>query len=157
MRKQNMSSPSPVTDGTNVWAMTGTGILKAFDYEGKELWSRDIQKIRPIRTVLGIRILSSAPRGLLYIQVLHGMKRHPRMFCGSTKPQEERSGASSARRERSMNPRTPILRPLSSATARATELVVSRGRRRYRTRPRNREGTLASGRTEPDQATLRIG
>ena len=44
MRKQNMSSPSPVTDGTNVWAMTGTGILKAFDHDGKELWSRDIQK-----------------------------------------------------------------------------------------------------------------
>src|SRR5258705_1729702 len=43
-QKQNMSSPSPVTDGSNVWAMTGTGILKAFDFTGKELWSRDIQK-----------------------------------------------------------------------------------------------------------------
>jgi hypothetical protein len=43
-RKQNMSTPSPVTDGTNVWVMTGTGILKAFDFSGKELWSRDIQK-----------------------------------------------------------------------------------------------------------------
>ena len=28
-RKQNMSSPSPVTDGEHVWVMTGTGILKA--------------------------------------------------------------------------------------------------------------------------------
>src|SRR5262249_21225841 len=27
-RKQNMSSPSPVTDGRSVWVMTGTGILK---------------------------------------------------------------------------------------------------------------------------------
>ena len=43
-RKQNMSTPSPVTDGTNVWAMTGTGILKAFDFSGTERWSRDIQK-----------------------------------------------------------------------------------------------------------------
>src|ERR687896_22369 len=43
-RKQNMSTPSPVTDGTHVWVMTGTGILKAFDYSGKELWMRDIQK-----------------------------------------------------------------------------------------------------------------
>src|SRR6185503_11502735 len=42
--KQNMSTPSPVTDGTHVWAMTGTGILKAFDFNGKELWTRDIQK-----------------------------------------------------------------------------------------------------------------
>src|SRR4029453_17628381 len=43
-RKQNMSSPSPVTDGKRVWVMTGTGILKAFDFDGKELWNRDIQK-----------------------------------------------------------------------------------------------------------------
>ena len=42
--KQNMSSPSPVTDGRFVWVMTGTGILKAFDIAGKELWTRDIQK-----------------------------------------------------------------------------------------------------------------
>src|SRR5262249_50833517 len=44
MRKQNMSSPSPVTDGRNVWVLTGTGALKAFDFAGKELWARDIQK-----------------------------------------------------------------------------------------------------------------
>ena len=43
-RKQNMSTPSPVTDGTHVWVMTGTGILKGFDFNGKELWMRDIQK-----------------------------------------------------------------------------------------------------------------
>ena len=44
MRKQNMSSPSPVTDGTGVWVLTGTGVLKAFTFDGKELWARDIQK-----------------------------------------------------------------------------------------------------------------
>src|SRR5574341_255948 len=44
LRKQNMSSPSPVTDGRNVWVMTGTGVLKAFDFKGNELWARDIQK-----------------------------------------------------------------------------------------------------------------
>ena len=44
VRKQNMSSPSPVTDGTRVWVMTGTGVLKAFDFAGKEIWARDIQK-----------------------------------------------------------------------------------------------------------------
>src|SRR5215831_12753280 len=32
-RKQNMSSPSPVTDGVTVWVMSGTGTLKAFDYD----------------------------------------------------------------------------------------------------------------------------
>jgi len=43
MMKQQMSSPSPVTDGKSVWVMTGTGVLKSFDFAGKELWSRDIQ------------------------------------------------------------------------------------------------------------------
>ena len=42
--KQNMSSPSPVTDGEHVWALTGAGVLKGFDLDGKEIWSRDIQK-----------------------------------------------------------------------------------------------------------------
>ena len=28
-RKQNMSTPSPVTDGKTVWVMTGVGVLKA--------------------------------------------------------------------------------------------------------------------------------
>ena len=30
--KQNMSTPSPVTDGRHVWVMTGVGVLKAFDF-----------------------------------------------------------------------------------------------------------------------------
>src|SRR5687768_6046541 len=42
--KQNMSSPSPVTDGKHVWVMTGTGILKGFDFAGKEMWSREDRK-----------------------------------------------------------------------------------------------------------------
>ena len=42
-RKQNMSSPSPVTDGKTVWVMTGYGVFKAFDFAGKELWSRNLQ------------------------------------------------------------------------------------------------------------------
>ena len=32
MRKQNMSSPSPVTDGKNVYVITGTGSLKGYDF-----------------------------------------------------------------------------------------------------------------------------
>src|SRR5258708_1338854 len=44
-RKANMTSPSPVTDGKTVWIMTGTGLLRAFDFKGNELWSRDIQLV----------------------------------------------------------------------------------------------------------------
>ena len=74
-RKQNMSTPSPVTDGTTVWVMTGTGILKAFDFKGTELWMRDVQKDYGL---FGLNWgYASSPllhQGSLYIQVLHGMK-----------------------------------------------------------------------------------
>jgi outer membrane protein assembly factor BamB len=75
MRKQNMSSPSPVTDGKTVYVMTGTGILKAFDFAGKELWMRDIQKEYG---QFGLNWgYASSPllfEDSLYVQVLHGMK-----------------------------------------------------------------------------------
>ena len=73
--KQNMSSPSPVTDGRNVYVMTGTGILKGFDFNGKEIWSRDIQKDYG---QFGLNWgYASSPllfEDSLYVQVLHGMK-----------------------------------------------------------------------------------
>jgi outer membrane protein assembly factor BamB len=74
-RKQNMSSPSPVTDGANVWVMTGTGILKAFDFSGKELWMRDIPKDYG-RFGLNWGYASSPllHEDSLYVQVLHGMR-----------------------------------------------------------------------------------
>ncbi|MDA1306928.1 MAG: PQQ-binding-like beta-propeller repeat protein [Acidobacteria bacterium] len=74
-RKQNMSSPSPVTDGTHVWVMTGVGALKAFDFAGKELWSRNIQDDYG-RFGLNWGYASSPllHNNALYIQVLHGMK-----------------------------------------------------------------------------------
>jgi outer membrane protein assembly factor BamB len=75
MRKHNMSSPSPVTDGRSVYVMTGTGLLKAFDFSGKELWSRDIQKEYG---TFGLNWgYASSPllfEDSLYVQVLHGMK-----------------------------------------------------------------------------------
>ena len=74
-RKQNMSSPSPVTDGSTVWVMTGTGILKAFDFKGTELWARDIQKDHG-RFGLNWGYASSPllHEGDLIVPVLHGMK-----------------------------------------------------------------------------------
>ena len=74
-RKQNMSSPSPVTDGERVWVMTGTGILKAFDFEGHELWGRDIQADYG-RFGLNWGYASSPllHGNALFVQVLHGMK-----------------------------------------------------------------------------------
>jgi outer membrane protein assembly factor BamB len=74
MMKQQMSSPSPVTDGKTVWIMTGTGVLKAFDFGGKELWSRDVQNDYGR---FGLQWgYASSPllfEDSLYVQVLHGM------------------------------------------------------------------------------------
>jgi outer membrane protein assembly factor BamB len=55
--------------------MTGTGILKAFDFNGEELWMRDIQKDYG---AFGLNWgYASSPllhEGALFVQVLHGMK-----------------------------------------------------------------------------------
>jgi len=75
MRKQNMSSPSPVTDGKNVWVMTGIGILKCFDLSGTEIWMRDIQKEYG-RFGLNWGYASSPLLfdNSLFVPVLHGMR-----------------------------------------------------------------------------------
>jgi outer membrane protein assembly factor BamB len=74
-RKQNMSSPSPVTDGQTVWVMTGVGVLKAFDFKGKELWARDIQKdYGQFGLNWGYASSPLLHEGDLFVQVLHGMK-----------------------------------------------------------------------------------
>jgi outer membrane protein assembly factor BamB len=83
-RKHNMSTPSPVTDGRRVWAMTGQGVLKGFEADGRELWSRDLQKEYG---AFGLNWgYGSSPlllQGLLYVQVLHGMKTDdPSYFVG---------------------------------------------------------------------------
>jgi outer membrane protein assembly factor BamB len=74
-RKQNMSTPSPVTDGTLVWVMTGTGILKAFDFSGTEKWARDIPKdYGRFGLNWGYGSSPLLYHDALYVQVLHGMK-----------------------------------------------------------------------------------
>jgi outer membrane protein assembly factor BamB len=72
-QKQNMSSPSPVTDGKAVWTLTGTGILKAFDFQGKELWARDIQKdYGNFGLNWGFASSPLLYQNSLYVPVLHG-------------------------------------------------------------------------------------
>lgn len=75
INKQNMSSPSPVTDGRNVYVMAGTGIVKAFDFAGKELWTRDIQAdYGKFGLNWGYGSSPLLHQDSLYIVVLHGMK-----------------------------------------------------------------------------------
>ena len=55
--------------------MTGTGILKGFDFSGKELWARDIQKdYGPFGLNWGYASSPLLVDDSLYVQVLHGMK-----------------------------------------------------------------------------------
>ncbi len=74
-RKQNMSSPSPVTDGKRVWALTGTGVLRGFDFEGRELWARDLQaEYGKFGLNWGYGSSPLYAHDTLFVQVLHGMK-----------------------------------------------------------------------------------
>ena len=75
MRKQNMSSPSPVTDGQSIFVMTGTGALKGFTLDGELLWARDIQQdYGKFGLNHGYASSPLLHEGDLFIQVLHGMK-----------------------------------------------------------------------------------
>ncbi len=72
-RKGNLSSPSPVTDGASVWTMTGTGMLKAFDLAGRELWSRNLQRdYGPFGILHGYSSSPVLHDGRVIVQVLHG-------------------------------------------------------------------------------------
>jgi outer membrane protein assembly factor BamB len=70
--RNNHASPSPVTDGKNVWFYYGNGDLVAFDVEGNPLWSRNIQK--DFGNFNYQWTYGSSPLlhdGKLYVQVLH--------------------------------------------------------------------------------------
>jgi outer membrane protein assembly factor BamB len=73
--KQNSSSPSPVTDGKHVWVMTGNGVLTAFDFDGQELWKKNLQETYG---KFGLNWgYGSSPLlydGSLIVEVLHGHK-----------------------------------------------------------------------------------
>lgn len=129
MRKQNMSSPSPVTDGTMVWAMTGTGVLKAFTFDGKEVWARDVQKeYGQFGLNWGYASSPLLLDGALYVQVLHGMKTDDPSYVmrvdgktGKTVWRQERPTDAIAEAPDAYT--TPV--PLK--TANRTEIVVSGG------------------------------
>ncbi len=72
-RKSNQTSPSPVTDGTTVWATTGTGVVTALDFEGAVLWSKDLQKeYGAFGMNWGYASSPLLHDGDLVVQVLHG-------------------------------------------------------------------------------------
>ena len=85
--RNNMASPSPVTDGKSVFFYYGTGGLIAFDYEGKKLWEREIEKDHgPFSIMFGY---SSSPllfRGKLYIPVIQNKSANAYRQTGWKQP-----------------------------------------------------------------------
>ncbi|HEX7898321.1 MAG TPA: PQQ-binding-like beta-propeller repeat protein [Planctomycetota bacterium] len=72
--KQNMSSPSPVTDGKHVWWLTGTGHLTALTVEGKQVWQVELQKAYgKFGLNWGYGASPLLYEGLVIVPVMHGM------------------------------------------------------------------------------------
>jgi outer membrane protein assembly factor BamB len=74
-RKQNDATPSPVTDGKNVWVVTGTGKVTAFDMNGKQIWKKDLQQeFGPFGHNWGYGSSPLLHDGRIIVEVLHGMR-----------------------------------------------------------------------------------
>jgi outer membrane protein assembly factor BamB len=72
--RNNMATPSPVTDGKTVWTMFGTGDLAAYDFSGKELWTRHLTKEYGPFVIMWLYGCSPLLyNGRLYVEILrHG-------------------------------------------------------------------------------------
>ena len=153
INKQNMSSPSPVTDGKNVFAMTGVGILKGFDFAGTELWTRDIQKdYGKFGLNWGYASSPLLYEDSLYVQVLHGMKTR-RSVLHPAHRQEDRQDAVARGAADGRDPRVSRFL-FDAAGSEVWEPRRDRGlgrRLRDRSRSRDRKGAVAGQRPEPHQ------
>ena len=71
--KQNEASPSPVTDGSHVWVVTGGGVVSCFDFNGALMWTRELQTdYGEFGLNWGYASSPLLHEGSLYIEVLHG-------------------------------------------------------------------------------------
>ena len=75
INKQNMSSPSPVTDGKTVWVLTGRRHPQGvrFRWHGVVV-ARHSEGLRTFGLNWGYASSPLLHEGMLYVQVLHGMK-----------------------------------------------------------------------------------
>src|SRR5262249_4131766 len=128
-RKHNMATPSPVVDGGRVYALTGNGVLKGFDLDGRELWARDIQKdYGPFGLTWGYGSSPLLFEGVLYVPVLHGMRtREPSYLLGV----EAATGKTRFRVERPTDARSEspdaYITPVVARKGSAAEIVLTGG------------------------------
>lgn len=73
IRKSNLASASPLTDGKNIWTVTGQGVLACWDFEGNKLWERNLARdYGKVGTAFGYNSSPQLHDGNLYLQMLHG-------------------------------------------------------------------------------------
>ena len=74
-RKQNATSPTPVTDGKNIWVITGTGTVALLTMDGAVVWKQNFQKdYGQVGTNFGYATSPLIHDGKVIVQVLHGYK-----------------------------------------------------------------------------------
>ena len=157
MRKQNMSSPSPVTDGKRVFVMTGTGVFKAFDFKGTELWARDIQKdYGKFGLNWGYASSPLLYEDALYVQVLHGMKTDDPSYVLRIDPNTGKTTVAGRAADRG-DPRVARLLHHAAPSRRPARRRGDRDhrrRRRHRPRSRHRQGAVARERPQSREQSL---
>ncbi len=72
----NSASPSPITDGTHVWAMMTNGYLHCFTIDGQLIWKKDLQQeYGEFNIQFGMSSTPVLDQGRLYLQLIHGNMR----------------------------------------------------------------------------------
>lgn len=69
----NYASPTPVTDGKHVWVFFGQGTAACFDFDGKEIWKKDLQSAYgKFEIQFGLSSTPVLHGDNLYFQLIHG-------------------------------------------------------------------------------------
>lgn len=72
----NSASCSPCSDGTHIWTMFGTGQVNCFTLEGKEVWSKDLEKeYGRFEIQFGMATTPVLHEGQLIFGLMHGKMR----------------------------------------------------------------------------------
>jgi len=90
----NSASPSPVTDGTNLWVFFSTGVLACLDFDGSEVWKFDVgERFGKLDIQFGLTSTPVLDGDHLYLQLIHGaMKRDDSSRTGKVIQLDKKTG-----------------------------------------------------------------